>query len=101
VVEPGNSFLSPRSRQEMIQPQVRLNSALSWGLGWGIEASGPGPLLWHWGANGSFRNFVLVDTAGRRAVVVFCNSSNGPKVYERIIADVTGADHPAFLWFQV
>jgi hypothetical protein len=34
-------------------------------------------------------------------VVVFSNSSNGPKVYERIITDMTGGDHPAFLWFQV
>jgi hypothetical protein len=85
----------------MIAPQVRLNSALSWGLGWGLEAAPAGPLLWHWGANGTFRNFVLADVAGRRAVVVFTNSANGPKVYERIITDVTGGDHPAFLWFQV
>ena len=101
VVEPGNPFLSARSRAEMVRPQVQLNSALSWGLGWGIEAAPAGPLLWHWGANGTFRNFVLVDTAGRRAVAVFCNSSNGPKVYERIITEMTGGDHPAFLWFQV
>ena len=101
VVEPGNPFLSARSRGEMVRPAVSLNSALSWGLGWGIEASASGPLLWHWGANGTFRNFVLVDTAGRRAVAVFCNSANGPKVYERIISEVTGGDHPAFLWFQV
>ncbi len=101
IVEPGNPFLSARSREEMIAPQVRLNSALSWGLGWGLEAAPAGPLLWHWGANGTFRNFVLADVAGRRAVVVFTNSANGPKVYERIISDVTGGDHPAFLWFQV
>lgn len=101
VVEPGNPFLTARSRREMTAPQIRLNSALSWGLGWGIEAGESGPLLWHWGANGTFRNFVLVDVAGRRAIVVFTNSSNGPKIYERIISDVTGSDHPAFLWFQV
>ncbi len=101
VAEPANPYLSARSRQEMIRSHVRLNSALSWGLGWGIEETESGPLLWHWGANGTFRNFALVDVAGRRAVVVLTNSANGPKIYERIISDITGSDHPAFHWFQV
>lgn len=101
VAEPANPFLSAASRSEMTRPQIELNSALAWGLGWGIETSATGPLLWHWGANGTFRNFVMVDVAGRRAVVVFTNSANGPKIYERVISDITGSDHPAFLWFQV
>jgi hypothetical protein len=30
--------------------------------------------------------------------VVFTNSENGPRIYERVIVAVTGHDHPAFLW---
>lgn len=85
----------------MFQPQVQLNSALAWGLGWGLEHSDGAELIWHWGANGSFRNFVLADPQRRRGVVVLVNSANGPKLYERIITSITGRDHPAFLWFQV
>jgi CubicO group peptidase (beta-lactamase class C family) len=90
--------LSQALQQAMISPQVRLNSALSWGLGWGIQRDEHGEVLWHWGANNSFRNFVIADQLNSRAVVVFTNSENGPRIYERVIVAVTGHDHPAFLW---
>ena len=90
--------LSPATRRAMSSPEVRLNSALYWGLGWGIQRDEYGEVLWHWGANNSFRNFVIADPRNRRAVVVFTNSENGPRVYERVIVAVTGHDHPAFLW---
>ena len=97
----GALAFSPATRRAMVTPQVALNSRLSWGLGWGLEHDGPDELLWQWGANGSFRNFVLADPQRHRGVVVLTNSANGPKVYERIISSLTGSDHPAFLWFQV
>jgi CubicO group peptidase (beta-lactamase class C family) len=90
--------LSAAGRRAMMSPYVRLNSALSWGLGWGIQRDEHGDVLWHWGANNSFRNFVIADPANHRAVVVFTNSENGPRIYERVIVAVTGHDHPAFLW---
>jgi CubicO group peptidase (beta-lactamase class C family) len=76
---------------------VRINSALGWGLGWGIQDGEYGRVLWQWGANNSFRNFALVDRINRRAIVVLTNSENGTPVYERVIASLTGHDHPAFL----
>jgi CubicO group peptidase (beta-lactamase class C family) len=94
----GKLGLSDRMRREMATPQVHLNSALSWGLGWGIQQDEYGQVLWHWGANNSFRNFAIADPANGRAIVVLTNSENGPRVYERIIVSVTGHDHPAFLW---
>ncbi len=90
--------LKTDTRQAMLSPAVRLNSALSWGLGWGIQQDENGEVLWHWGANNSFRNFVIADPRNGRAVVVFTNSENGPRLYERVIVAVTGHDHPAFLW---
>ena len=90
--------LKADTRQAMLTPEVRLNSALSWGLGWGIQRDENGEVLWHWGANNSFRNFVIADRRNRRAVVVFTNSENGPRLYERVIVAITGHDHPAFLW---
>ena len=90
--------LSPATRRALSTPAVRLNSALWWGLGWGIQRDEHGEVLWHWGANNSFRNFVIADPTNGRAVVVFTNSENGPRLYERVIVAVTGHDHPAFLW---
>jgi CubicO group peptidase (beta-lactamase class C family) len=97
----GALGFTPPTWRAMFERQVQLNSALSWGLGWGLEHEDDADLIWHWGANGSFRNFVLADPRHRRGVVVLTNSANGPKLYERIITSLTGRDHPAFLWFQV
>jgi CubicO group peptidase (beta-lactamase class C family) len=101
VAPPGSGKgleLQPATLRAMQSPQVRLNSALSWGLGWGIEEDQHGRFLWHWGANMSFRNFALAAPEQGRAVAVFTNSLNGPKVYQRVVAAATGHDHPAFLW---
>ncbi len=97
VVGSGGLALGPATRDAMTTPQVRINSALAWGLGWGIQEDEYGRTLWHWGANNGFRNFVVADPANDRAVVVLTNSGNGPRVYERVIVGLTGHDHPAFL----
>lgn len=95
--QPAGLSLRPGTLEEMARPQVQINSALWWGLGWGIQQDEFGQVLWHWGANNSFRNFVVADTANGRAVVVLTNGENGPRVYERVITSLTGHDHPAFL----
>ncbi|HEY8259428.1 MAG TPA: serine hydrolase domain-containing protein [Gemmatimonadales bacterium] len=95
--QPDGLTLQRATLEQMTRPQIEINSALSWGLGWGIQRDEFGQVLWHWGANNSFRNFVIADIAGGRAVVVLTNGENGPRVYERVIASVTGHDHPAFL----
>jgi CubicO group peptidase (beta-lactamase class C family) len=94
---PEGLALGPATRDAMATPQVRINSALAWGLGWGIQEDEYGRTLWHWGANNGFRNFVVADPANGRAVVVLTNSGNGPRVYERVIIGLTGHDHAAFL----
>ena len=90
--------LAPATLAAMTRPAVELNRALSWGLGWGIQRDDYGELLWHWGANTSFRNFGVADRSNGRAVAVLTNGENGPRVYERIITAITGHDHPSFLW---
>jgi CubicO group peptidase (beta-lactamase class C family) len=90
--------LSLPTRRAMLTPRIQLNRVLFWGLGWGIQRDEYGEVLWHWGANNSFRNFVIADLARSRAVVAFTNGEAGPKVYERVIAGVTGHDQAAFLW---
>ncbi len=93
----GGLPLRPSTLRGMITPQIHINSALSWGLGWGIEQDDAGVALWQWGANNSFRNFVIADLQHRRAIAIFTNGENGRKVYERMIVSLTGRDHPAFL----
>lgn len=83
----------------MMEPRVRINEALGWGMGIGLEQMEDGrTLFWHWGDNPGFKNFVVGDPAAGRATLVFANANSGRGVYERVIRDRTGTDHPAFLW---
>jgi CubicO group peptidase (beta-lactamase class C family) len=85
-------------RDAMAVPQVMLNNALGWGLGWGLETGGDTPVLWHWGDNGNWKNFLLADPRTRGAVIVFTNSTHGMNVAERLVAAATGQDHVSFQW---
>ena len=95
---PGPTDLKPATRQALASPQTRINSVLSWGLGWGLEADAGREYLWQWGDNGTFKNFVLVHLATRSAIVVFTNGSSGLRIAEHLIASATGHDHFAFDW---
>jgi CubicO group peptidase (beta-lactamase class C family) len=101
VLNGGNAAvdLRPATRAAMLAPQVKLNGALSWGLGWGLERQpGGADYAWHWGDNGSWKNFVLVHPASRSAIVMFTNGSRGLNVARGVVQAATGEDHAAFLW---
>ena len=90
--------LRPATLQQMFAPRTRINSALSWGLGWGLESTGGRDYLWHWGDNGTYKNFVLAHPASRSAVIVFTNGSNGMRIAEHFVVAASGLEHPAFDW---
>lgn len=90
--------LKPETRRLMMAPQTRINSALGWSLGWGLEQENGRDYLWHWGDNGAWKNFVLVHPDSRSAVVVLTSGANGLRLCERIIEVASGHAHPAFLW---
>jgi CubicO group peptidase (beta-lactamase class C family) len=90
--------LKPETMRLMQAPQSRINAALGWGLGWGLEHDQNRDYLWHWGDNGAWKNFVLVHPESRSAVVVFTSGANGLRVAERIVAAASGHNHAAFLW---
>ena len=90
--------LTPETRADLMQPYSRINSALSWGLGWGLEQQVDKRFLWQWGDNGGWKNFVLTDLIGDSAVVIFTNGSNGMHIAERAINAASGQENVAFLW---
>ena len=90
--------LRPATHGQMLVPQTKINSALSWGLGWGLESAAGRDYIWHWGDNGTYKNFVLAHPASRSAVLVFTNGSNGMRIAEHIVVAASGIEHPAFDW---
>ena len=100
ILAPGGGAgeLSAVTREQMLSPQIRLNHALAWGLGWGIETMSGREYIWHWGDNGTIKNFVLAHPPSRSAVVVFTNAAQGMRLAEGIVNEASGSDHLAFDW---
>lgn len=92
--------LSDASRREMLTPQTRINSAVEWGLGVGLENYNGRQLFWHWGDNGVFKAFMMGDPQTGNGVIAFTNAQNGHKMWRRIVAEVMGDDHPAFYFYM-
>ena len=95
----GDAFdLKPETRALMMKPYSHINSALAWGLGWGIEEEGGLRYLWQWGDNGGWKNIVIVHPESQSGLVVFTNGGNGMRVVERVARAATGHEHAIFLW---
>jgi CubicO group peptidase (beta-lactamase class C family) len=99
VVSQRNEDVTPAMRAEISKPISRINSALGWGLGFGIEQERAQPrYLWQWGDNGGWKNFFLAQLESQTAIVVFTNGENGMHVVERVMRAATGEEQVAFLW---
>ncbi len=92
------SSLKDGTLKEMLTTQSRINSALSWGLGIGLETNKNGSYFWHWGEGISYRTFFICNRAKKWGIVVFTNARNGQKICERIIREAAKQDFASFLW---
>lgn len=88
--------LSRTERTALTTSRIALNRSMGWGLGLGLETLRGS--LWHWGDNGGWKNFALVEPGEASALVIFTNGSHGMNVAERLVAAATGQDHVAFQW---
>ncbi len=81
------------------KPTGRLSREIGWGLGWGVQETGDGPSLWHWGDNGTgFHCYVVGFARQRLGVVVFTNGLGGHGIIPEVVASAVGGRHPAFAW---
>jgi CubicO group peptidase (beta-lactamase class C family) len=90
--------LSEASWLLMQSPAVVINSAISWGLGWGIEHYDSTTCLWHWGDSGIFQGFTIAHIPSQSGLVILTNSSRGLKVCQWIFAQSAGRQGYPFLW---
>ena len=99
VASPRRGDVSPAIRAQISTPISRINSALGWALGFGVEHEGTQPrYLWQWGDNGGWKNFFLLHPESHTAIVAFTNGGNGMRVVERVMRAATGNNQVAFLW---
>ncbi|MDJ0728666.1 MAG: serine hydrolase domain-containing protein [Crocosphaera sp.] len=89
-------LLTANSLQEMLTPQIKLNSTISWGLGWALEKTPQGDFFWHWGDSSTFTSFTFGSRLLKTGIVILTNSKNGLKICEEIVRLGIGGQHPAF-----
>ncbi len=96
--QPADWELRSETRAAMLTPQIALPGRWTEkGLGWNIETTPVGPVLYHSGSNaGVFKTFALGDAARQRALVVMTNSASGNLLYRRVVRAATGLDLLAF-----
>lgn len=56
------------------------SSHLFWGLGIGIQKNELGTMAWHWGDNGDYKAFFIINPKKQQLLVCFTNSVNGLKL---------------------
>jgi CubicO group peptidase (beta-lactamase class C family) len=100
LLAPGNQpgHLRPSSVVEMLRPHVRLNERISWGLGWGLQATADSDAFWHWGDNPGYKSFVLAYRAARLGLVMLTNGDGGLALCEPLLRAALGGESPALVW---
>lgn len=82
-----------------VSPDV-LNQ-LAWGVGIGLQRNPDGSFIaFHWGDNGTGRNFAAINLSSQQTVVCFTNSANGPLVFQKIAEPVVGSLTPVSQWLS-
>lgn len=92
--------LDPTCRICVKQAPKEVSKTLFWGLGWGIQKTDGREMLWHWGDNGAFKAFVMLEPKTKAGVVLFANSENGLELAQPLVDEAMGTVSPAFPWLK-
>lgn len=93
-----STLLSGSTLHAMLQPQVSVSAALTWGLGWGLENTDLGPAFWHWGDNPGYKSMALALPARETGIVIMTNGDRGLDLCDYLVHTIIGGSHAAFDW---
>lgn len=77
--------LKRSSYKAIINPQIKINDSLGWGLGWGIQKSSNNKYLWQWGDNGTYKGFVMMYPKEKNGVIFLVNSYKGLRILPKLV----------------
>ncbi|MES2697535.1 MAG: serine hydrolase domain-containing protein [Verrucomicrobiota bacterium] len=91
----GDAFLGAAMHAEMVRPQVKLgpevkiDGADSWALGWAVQERPTGHVILHSGGQAGFRSLTMASLARKSGFVIFTNSDKGSLIcYDRTLGDL-------------
>ena len=93
---PGSSHLSQKFVNEMLKPQVKISTPISWGLGWTIENGPVGTAFYHYGNAGTLQHLAVGFKEQQAGVVIMTNSGNGLRMCIRTALRALGAAHMTY-----
>lgn len=100
AMETPQVALDPSCRICIKQEPKELSKTLFWGLGWGIQREHGSVMLWHWGDNGVFKAFVMIDPTKKSGIVMFANGQDALEIAKPIIDRAMDTDSAAFAWLK-
>jgi CubicO group peptidase (beta-lactamase class C family) len=92
VLEPRDGDplrLSRKSVSEMLTPQIKVDGAVSWALGWAVAHPPGGDVIFHAGGTSGTHCLTMASVPRKTAVIVMTNGQNGYKLIEKLkVSDV-------------
>jgi len=86
----NNEGLKRKTIDQMLTPQVKVDSNVFWGLGFGLERAGWGDAFWQWGDYGIFRNYIVAYKTQKIGIVYLTNSFNGLSIGPELVCMAIG-----------
>lgn len=88
--------LSSGSLKEMLKPQIKISTPISWGLGWTIENGEVGTAFYHYGNSGTSQHLAVGLKQQQAGVVIMTNSGNGLRMCIRTALRALGASRMTY-----
>jgi CubicO group peptidase (beta-lactamase class C family) len=92
--------LAPETVVEMLTPEIDVEGADYWSLGFGLQRDENGQAFWQWGDWGIFRNFVIGYKELGLAVVYLTNSSYGLSICDELVGLAIGGNVHSLDWLK-
>jgi CubicO group peptidase (beta-lactamase class C family) len=83
--------LSTAFVNDMLKPQIKVSTPISWGLGWAIEQGEVGDAFYHYGNAGTLQHLAVGLRSPQAGVVIMTNSGNGLRMCVRTALRAMGA----------
>ncbi|HBF36776.1 MAG TPA: hypothetical protein DDW50_05595 [Firmicutes bacterium] len=88
------TLLKSTTVAKMLQPTVKWQNQIYWGLGFGILKSSNEDFFWHWGNNYYYCSFLIVGKESKQGVIIMTNGNTGMRMAERVAMRVINTYFP-------